>query len=158
LQSPIVYRQEQGFKDGLWLLCQHYFSQKANIHHYLGIAQGALQSIINEDEIKIKKLFYVLRPLLAAKWCLERKSIAPMTIDPLMGLLPLDLQKKVGNLITLKAGAAESFVVRIDAVLRSYIDSEFESINEASKEAAKDDFDAEILDEFFVKTIRQYDY
>ena len=111
LQSPIVYGEAPGFKDELWALCQHYFEPKTNIHHYLGIAKGALDTMINEDEIKIKKLFYVLRPLLSAKWCLEKNGIAPMTIGPLMNLLPAHLHKLVSDLIVLKAGSPEGFVI-----------------------------------------------
>ncbi|MDR2849201.1 MAG: nucleotidyltransferase domain-containing protein, partial [Verrucomicrobiota bacterium] len=60
LQSPIVYRQEPGFKDGLWTLCGQYFDQRVQTHHYLGIARSALDTM-RTDEIRIKKLFYVLR-------------------------------------------------------------------------------------------------
>lgn len=158
LQSPIIYRQEPGFKDELWALCQHYFSRRSNIHHYLGIAQGALASMTNGSEIAIKKLFYVLRPLLAAKWCLEKQSIAPMTIGPLMTLLPQHLQQQVSELITLKSTAAEGFIINIDAELKTYIDQEFARIDEASKQLSKEPFDAERLDEFFVNTITKYDH
>jgi uncharacterized protein len=158
LQSPIVYRQQEGFRDNLWALCQQYFGQRSNIHHYLGIANGALETIINGDQIKIKKLFYILRPLLAAKWCLEQKSIAPMTIGPLMTLLPPALQNEVSDLIILKADAPESFIVKISQALKAWIEQELAGINEASKQIQRDHFTAEKLDHFFVKTIEQYDY
>lgn len=158
LQSPIIYRQEPGFKEELWALCQHYFSRRSNIHHYLGIAQGALASMTNGSEIAIKKLFYVLRPLLAAKWCLEKESIAPMTIGPLMTLLPQHLQQNVSELITVKSAAAEGFIINIDAELKTYIDQEFARIDEASKQLPQKPFDAERLDEFFVNTITKYDH
>ena len=87
LQSPILYQDVPGFREDLWDLCGQYFSRRSNAHHYLGIARGAMEGFSAEGEIKIKKLFYVLRPLLSAKWCLERSGIAPMTIDPLMELL-----------------------------------------------------------------------
>jgi uncharacterized protein len=158
LQSPIVYAQQEGFKEELWALCRQFFSQRANMHHYLGIAKGAMDTMENGDEIKIKKLFYVLRPLLAAKWCLEKNSMAPMTIGPLMKLLPGDLQQHVNDLITLKATAKESFVIKIDKGLHAYIHTEFIRLTEASSPLKRDHFEADALDEFFVKTIKQYDY
>ncbi len=158
LQSPIIYRQEAGFKEELWALCRHYFSRRSNIHHYLGIAQGALATMTNGSEIAIKKLFYVLRLLLAAKWCLEKQSIAPMTIGPLMTLLPPHLHKQISELIVMKATAAEGYIITIDAGLKTYIDQEFDRINEASKNLEKEPFDAEKLDEFFVNTITKYDH
>ena len=158
IQSPIVYRQEPDFRNDLWVLSQSYFSQISNIHHYLGIARGAMESIENGNEIKIKKLFYILRPLLAAKWCLERTAIAPMTIGPLMTLLPDGLNKQVSDLIALKATAPESFIITISNDLRSYIDQEFARISEASTQLKRDQFTAEELDAFFVRTITWYDY
>lgn len=158
LQSPIVYRQLPGFRDQLWALCQHYFSPRSNIHHYLGIANGALESMGQGNEIGIKKLFYVLRPMLAAKWCLEKMSIAPMTIGPLMELLPSDLQKEVNDLILLKADSAESFVIRISDRLRSYITQQMFGIDLHSKEMERAHFKADRLDDFFIKTIEENDY
>lgn len=157
LQSPIVYREVPGFRDELWQLCQQYFNQRSNIHHYLGIAQGALDTIVNEDEIRIKKLFYVLRPLLAALWCLERKSIAPMKIGPLMDLLPDTLQTQVSALIALKAGTPEGYTIRIDPALKAYIDETFRYCSEASKTTEKQAFPLEDLDRFFLKTISNDD-
>jgi hypothetical protein len=158
LQSPIVYSEVPGFKNELWSLSQSYFDQRSNIHHYLGIAKGAMETIANDSEIRIKKLFYVLRPLLAAKWCLENETISPMTIGPLMTLLPAPLQKQVSELIALKANAAEGFVIKIDPELKTYIDTEYDRINKASVSLKKENFDAGKLDDFFVTTITRYDH
>nr|WP_315819289.1 nucleotidyltransferase domain-containing protein [Paraflavitalea speifideiaquila] len=57
LQSPMVYRQQEGFRDELWALCNQYFGRRSNIHHYLGIANGALESMRNGNEIGIKNCF-----------------------------------------------------------------------------------------------------
>jgi len=158
LQSPIIYRQEAGFRDELWSLCQFYFGQVSNIHHYLGIARGAIDTIANENEIKIKKLFYILRPLLAAKWCLEKQTIAPMTIGPLMTLLPDAIKKEVSDLIALKANAAEGFIITIPTDLKNYIDQEYIRISEAGMHLKRDPFSADKLDAFFVNTITRYDH
>jgi uncharacterized protein len=158
LQSPIIYEEVPGFRQAFWQLCTNYFSQRSNIHHYLGIAQGALDTTMNTDEIRIKKLFYVLRPLLAAKWCLDKNSIAPMTIGPLMELLPTLLQSEIEKLIKLKATSAESFVIRINAGLHSYINDEFSRINIASKMLQKTQFETKKLEDFFLETIRRHDY
>ena len=139
-------------------LSQSYFNQVSNIHHYLGIARGAMESIVNGNEIKIKKLFYILRPLLSAKWCLEKKAIAPMTIGPLMTLLPGDLKKEVSDLIAIKAGQPEGFVITLSNELSAYIDQEFASISEAGIHLKRDQFLADELDAFFVKTITRYDH
>ncbi|WP_315824986.1 DNA polymerase beta superfamily protein [Paraflavitalea speifideaquila] len=96
--------------------------------------------------------------MLAAKWCLERNTIAPMTIGPLMELLPPDLHKEVSRLITLKAAAAESFVINISTRLITYITQQLFGIDLHSKELERDHFSVDKLDDFFIKTIKQYDY
>ncbi|KAA2244831.1 nucleotidyltransferase domain-containing protein [Chitinophaga agrisoli] len=155
LQSPVIYDQRPGFREDLWALCPHFFSQRSNMHHYLGIAQGAMDTM-QGDEIRIKKLFYVLRPLLAAKWCLERNSIAPMEMAPLMVLLPYSLRQQVQELIDFKATAAEGYMIRLAADLRSFIAQEFASISAASASLPRNEFETERLDAFFIKTLQEY--
>lgn len=157
LQSPIVYQEAEGFRTTLWALCQHFFSARINAHHYLGIGKGAISTINSANEISIKKLFYVLRPLLSAKWCLEKNGIAPMTIEPLLDLMPQKLQDMVRELIIFKATAAESFPMEINAELKQWIGHQFELCDEAAKLQEKTKFDFSLLDAFFLKTIKGYD-
>lgn len=153
LQSPIVYYGDRTFATELWTVCQSYFCARTNIHHYLGIAKGAMASL-DGDEIGIKKLFYVLRPLLSALWCLERKSIAPMSILPLIELMPKELEQKVLSLIDMKSTAKERFVIQLDSSLRLWIDTTIEKCIRESKDIEKRYFDTDMLDTFFRKTIK----
>lgn len=152
LQSPVIYKEVQEFKEELWQLCQSYFCPRSNIHHYLGIAKGAMETI-QDEEIKIKKLFYVLRPLLAALWCVECRTIAPMSIFPLMDLLSGSLREKVLSLIDLKSTASEGYLIEIDQGLRQWIDITFDYCIEASTQMDRKTFDTEEANIFFRKTI-----
>lgn len=152
LQSPILYREDKVFRDELWMLCQNYFCPRSNTHHYLGLAKGAMETM-QRDEIKIKKLFYVLRPLLAALWCVERSTIAPMSIFPLMDLLPKYLQEKVLSLIDLKSTAAEGYLTKIDPEIKSWIDETFDYCLQASSAMERKIFDLESVDTYFRKMI-----
>lgn len=158
LQSPIIYEEQPDFRTELWLLCQQYFSMKPNMYHYLGVAKSAFDTISGEDEIKIKKLFYVIRPLLAAKWCRQKKTIAPMNIQPLLELLPADILQFVLHCMHIKENAAEGYLIKIEKELKEYISSEIESNTSFLREEAKDNFDKNLLDDFFRKTINKYDH
>ena len=140
------------FKDELWQLCQSYFCPRSNIHHYLGIAKGAMEAMQNED-IKIKKLFYVLRPLLAALWCAKQDTIAPMSIFPLMDLLSDDLRRKVLSLIELKSAASEGFIIKMDSDIKQWIDMTHDYCMEASKQMERKPFDIGEGNVFFRKMI-----
>lgn len=157
LQSPIVYREVAGFRDALWALCPAYFSQRSNIHHYLGIAKGAMETMDSQGTIKIKKLFYVLRPLLAALWNLERNSIAPMSIHPLMNLMPEALQLKLTALIALKGTAPEGYMISPDNSLREWIQQTYERCMEASGVLPREQFDPAPLNHFFRNTLLPHD-
>lgn len=153
LQSPIVYYADNTFATELWTICQSYFCARINMHHYLGITKGAMASL-DGDEIGIKKLFYVLRPLLSALWCLEKKSIAPMSILPLVELMPKELEQKVLSLIDKKSTAKERFVIKLDSSLKLWIDESLKKCIRESKEIEKKYFEVEMLDTFFRKTIK----
>jgi len=154
LQSPVIYRENKTFREELWQLCQSYFCPRSNIHHYLGIAKGAMETMQGGD-IKIKKLFYVLRPLLAALWCAKRNTIAPMSIFPLMDLLSNDLKQKVLSLIDLKATASEGFIIKMDLDLKQWIEATHDYCMKASQQMERKSFDIETADIFFRKVIQK---
>lgn len=157
LQSPIVYKEETGFRDTLWSLCTSYFNQKGNIYHYLGIAKTAWQTTNNDGTIKIKKLFYVLRPLLAALWCTDQVTIAPMSIQPLLSLLANDLKSEITDLIRLKETKEEGFLIRPSDKLSNWINETFTHCSNAPIRLKQHSSNVKPLDDFFIKTIRHDD-
>lgn len=152
LQSPIVYYEDKAFKDELWQFSQSYFCPRCNIHHYLGVARGAMETMQGE-EIKIKKLFYVLRPLFAALWCAELNTIAPMSIFPLMDVLPKDLQEKILPLIELKSTVAEGYLIKIDDDIEDWINHTFAHCIGASRKMERKSLDIKDADDLFRKMI-----
>jgi hypothetical protein len=153
LQSPIVYMEQNGFKENLFVLCQNYFNAKGNVHHYIGIAKNAFSGLNNDNKIKIKKLFYVLRSLLSAKWCVEKNKIAPMTIQELMTVLPFEFHNLVNGLIEIKSTANEADLVKLDKALKDFIVNELEKCSLAADAMCKPIFDVKLLNQFFKETI-----
>ncbi|HCO68162.1 MAG TPA: hypothetical protein DIT04_10475 [Dysgonomonas sp.] len=70
-----------------------------------------------------------------------------------MDLLSDDLQEKVLSLMDLKSTASESYLIKIDADLRKWIDITFDYCMEASAQMERKSFDKEEADIFFRKTI-----
>ena len=68
LKSPIVYRKDDFFCDVMGELTKTYFSAISSIYHYLHMASRNYREYLQSDEVKIKKYFYVLRPILACLW------------------------------------------------------------------------------------------
>src|SRR5688500_17692067 len=67
LQSPIVYETNPAFVEDMTRLMSGSFSARAAMHHYLSMAKGVFESDLSAEEVKLKKYFYALRPILAAK-------------------------------------------------------------------------------------------
>lgn len=60
------------------------FSPKSCMYHYLSMAKGNFREYLQGDSVRVKKYFYVLRPILACKWIEERDSMPPMEFDQLV--------------------------------------------------------------------------
>lgn len=95
LQSPIVYAAHSAhvsnasFLDELLALAQQFHSPAAAHHHYFHMARKNYREHLLEDPIKLKKYFYVLRPVLACLWIERGMGLPPMALmDLLQGVLP----------------------------------------------------------------------
>lgn len=68
LSSPIIYMENYSAAQNLRNLLPAYFSSVPTIYHYLHIARNKYAEIMSTDQVKIKRYFYILRPLLACMW------------------------------------------------------------------------------------------
>jgi predicted nucleotidyltransferase len=84
LQSPIVYAEFPGFRDSLWNLSQQYFFPRACMYHYMSMADRNRRTYLDAATIRLKRYFYMLRPILACEWLTERGSIVPMEFGTLL--------------------------------------------------------------------------
>ena len=65
-------------------LLPQYFSVKKSLYHYWHMAETNYREYLKGDIVRVKKYFYVIRPLLAAKWILDRRTSPPMLFDDLV--------------------------------------------------------------------------
>ena len=63
MSSPIVYRKHPAF-DSLMVNVHEYFMSIPGLHHYLHMAEGNYREFLKGDIVKLKKYFYVIRPIL----------------------------------------------------------------------------------------------
>lgn len=105
--SPIVYKTTDQFKQLLPLLGD-YFAIKSGLWHYLSMAEGNYREYLKGEMVKAKKYFYVIRPLLACRWILERYTPPPVLFTELMETqLESELQPVVNELLKLKMSTPE---------------------------------------------------
>lgn len=68
LVSPIIYMEEGDFVQRLRDLMSRFYSPMAALNHYLHMAQRNYKSYFSGLKVKVKKYFYVLRPIFACMW------------------------------------------------------------------------------------------
>jgi len=130
LSSPIVYRSSD-FAEHLSSVMQNWFSAKSSLWHYIHMAETNYRGYLREDMVKAKKYFYVLRPILACRWILEKKTPPPMLFSTLMEqYLDESLKSTVGSLLDLKINAPEvKLIPRVD-VINTYLEQSMEEIHD----------------------------
>ena len=128
--SPIVYKTTN-FAERFKPIMLHYFSSKSGLWHYLHMAEGNYREYLKGDMVKAKKYFYVLRPILACRWILEKGTPPPMLFSELMeSQLPDYLEETVRDLLELKVNSPEiKLIPRID-ILNDYMDWSITEVKE----------------------------
>jgi len=153
LQSPIVYAQNNEFIDDLKNLMPHYFSPRATMHHYLSMAKTVLESDLVGGEVRLKKYFYALRPILACRWIADRREVPPMEFGKLRVLLANDLNKIVDDLLKQKAVVDEKYMIKPIEQLHSFIKSEIEYCQKAVPGLTSVNTDSDTLNNLFRKYV-----
>ena len=126
--SPIVYR-ETAFASEFRRIMQQYFSSKRGLSHYLSMASSNYREYLKGDTVRAKKYFYVLRPVLACRWILDKGTPPPMLFSELMEAeLDPALLPDVSRLLDLKKNAPEiKTIPKIESINR-YLDSSIEEV------------------------------
>jgi predicted nucleotidyltransferase len=155
LQSPIVYEQEGNFQHELWAMAPLFFNPQTAVHHYLGICNNSIKTGIADGHIKIKKYFYILRPLLAAMWAADRRTIPPMEFRLLLAQISdnTPLITAINHLWEEKERSVEGHVIPLIPLIQAFIASEMERCKSMVWDARQPDADPEILDVFFRKML-----
>jgi predicted nucleotidyltransferase len=109
LSSPIIYMENYSLAQKMRELLEGFFSPVPAIYHYLHIARKKYEEVINTDQVKIKRYFYILRPLLACMWIEKNNTMPPMEFSKLMEDQKLDqcLIDEINKLLLKKTSGLE---------------------------------------------------
>lgn len=154
LHSPIVYIDTDEAAQ-LRQAADTYFSEKRSLYHYGAMALNNYRYYLKGDMVKAKKYFYVLRPVLACRWILDRHTAPPVLFDELArAVMPPELAGDVAHLLDIKMNSPEvKEIPRIDR-LNEYLDRSFAEIFAAvDGMAAEPDAGWESLDRLFASVV-----
>lgn len=114
IQSPIIYKVDKDFLNGINSLAKKTYSRIATIHHYLSMAKKAFEEVVNSNEYKLKKFFYALRASVACLWILDKEKIPPIEFEKMLNGLnfPNNLNTRIKELIEIKSTISETYLHR----------------------------------------------
>ncbi len=157
--SPIVYKTTYEWAE-IRTEINNYFFAKSGLYHYLNTAKSNYREYLKGDTVKLKKYFYVVRPILACKWILNKKSPPPMLFTELADAeLEPDMKPIIDDRIYLKMNTPEiGEGKRIDK-LNEYIDENLVSLKTVI-DALPGEHNADWgrLNELFMNVLREKSY
>lgn len=86
IQSPIHYRDDGVFLPALKGLVGEVYDPRAGMYHYRSMAVTN-RGLMGDGEVKLKRYFYVLRPLLCCLFIEELGTVPPIELAALMPLV-----------------------------------------------------------------------
>lgn len=124
LDSPIVYWKQADFREELSKLIPQFFNPRKAIHHYLSMARGTAKDHFDGPRIGIKKLFYILRPLLACYWIERHSSMPPTLFQEMLDQQLIDegVLAAIAAVQARKEVALEGEVIEVPEAIRLWID------------------------------------
>lgn len=122
--SPIVYKKT-ALWDEIYDRAKVYFAKKTAVYHYYGTAQSTLKGYLQGEQVKYKKYFYALRPLLACRYIEQYQTVPPVLFDDLLKLeLPDELRRGIDDLLAAKKVTDEKDLNSHIPVIMDFIKSE----------------------------------
>jgi predicted nucleotidyltransferase len=157
LGSPIVYAERGDLARQMRDLLPAAFRAPAGYHHYLSMAQGVFNDHLANDPVRLKKVFYVLRPLLACRWIAAAGTQPPTEFDQLVAAewVNADEREMIARLLVAKADASEAHHAPLDSVTRSWFEREMVSAQAAaSKIRSTSSLETSTLDQLLRDSLR----
>ena len=157
IQSPIVYESRGRFHARALEFLPVVYSIVRGIHHYRSMAKTTYRSHLQTDEVKLKKYFYVLRPLLAVRWLEREHQPAPIEFQRLLQTLDddKDVLTAIHDLVDLKRQTPELGLSPQIVPIQRFIERDLDRI-EGLELPAKDRPEVEpLLSELFRDVLRE---
>ena len=112
LQSPFLYQGDFGFRDDFLALAREVVDRDAVASHYLHLAYSMAKRVTDDQgSIRLKRIFYLLRPAMALLWLRQHpgQAVAPMNFRDLTRevVLPVRIVEQIEDLLARKAVTRE---------------------------------------------------
>ncbi|MDD6175960.1 MAG: nucleotidyltransferase domain-containing protein [Firmicutes bacterium] len=129
--SPVVYKTTEEWQKISGII-NRYFASKPGLYHYLSTAKSNYREYLKGETVRLKRYFYVLRPLLACKWILAEGTPPPMLFRSLAEkYLDDSVKPDVEKLLEMKISSPETTEGKRFDRVNDYIDRSIDEIEAA---------------------------
>ncbi|APH74318.1 hypothetical protein BSQ44_00715 [Aquibium oceanicum] len=148
LTSPFAYREHPEFRAGFLDLAEDVADRSLVARHYFHLAEGqSVRFLDNPDgEVALKKLLYVLRPLMALRWLSARPdaAVAPMNFGLLLDGVDLsaDVRQDISDLLERKRTTRELGTGKIPGSIHEFISGTLRDMEDFREAPAEKDTEA----------------
>lgn len=152
--SPIVYRNTSEWEKVSEVM-KDFIQDEKMLHHYKGMGKNNVRTNFCTSEVVLKKYLYVLRPVLACVWIMQKHSVPPTEFMSLVEeVLPSELRNIVDELLTAKMNGSEKQIGSRISELDLFIETK---LSEASMfaEVNTTKLDLDKLDNLFLEIIEE---
>ena len=156
IKSPIIYSQKSEFREKVLQIEDTYFSPISHIFHYLSMGWRNYREYLKQEPVKIKKYFYVLRPILACLWIDKNGTPPPMEFQKLYEdceLISPELRNEIDELLKKKRSWVEMGKGNKIPILNDFLEEQITYIQNKAKKYNNNQIPTDILDTVFRKYI-----
>ncbi len=124
LYSPIVYLERPLIIKQLRGLLTEFYNPKACLYHYFHMAEGNFKEFLLRDMVRVKKYFYVLRPVLACEWIEKDDSSPPVEFEKLVNRYVINaaVKREIDTLLVRKMSGEELAVEPKNQLLNDFLE------------------------------------
>ena len=127
LNSPIRYIEEGSLAQQLRELAPQAINSVALCYHYSHMARNNAREYLRDGQVKLKKYFYILRPLLAIRHIEQDLGVPPVEFADLVErVAPTKIHAPIDRLLDLKVNSPEVAFGAPVPELNAFIDAEIE--------------------------------
>lgn len=158
IQSPITYMERGSFSSRVRDLLSEIYSPDKGIHHYRSMAKTNYRGYLRKDLVPLKKYFYVLRPLLAARWIERYGTAAPIEFEKLLSLAESRaLLEDIHSLLERKKAALEKEMIPPIRGLNNFIETELDRLEGYKFGQPDREANMGILNPVFHSVLKEFD-
>lgn len=130
VQSPIVYEKAGSFHRRALALLPTVYSVERGIYHYRSMAKTNFRAALQDEQVPLKKYFYVLRPLLSVRWLERYQRPAPIEFHRLLETVDKEpgLRPAIDELMALKTLSPELGLSPRIPVIHQFIERELDRL------------------------------